>query len=78
MSHPDPPTGTAEFPESTTGTPTGSPAALKERIAGELERSRRRVHALTACDDAELLAQHSSLMSPLVWDLAHVGSQEEL
>ena len=52
--------------------------ALKERIACGLERSRRRVHALTTCDEEELLAQHSPLMSPLVWDLAHVGSQEEL
>ena len=52
--------------------------ALKERIADGLERSRRRVHGLSACDDEELLKQHSPLMSPLVWDLAHVGSQEEL
>ncbi len=29
-------------------------------------------------DDRELLAQHSKLMSPLVWDLAHVGNYEEL
>ena len=31
--------------------------ALKERIACGLERSRRRVHALTTCDEEELLAQ---------------------
>ena len=29
-------------------------------------------------DDAELVRQHSRLMSPLVWDLAHIGNQEEL
>ncbi|MEO5875803.1 MAG: ergothioneine biosynthesis protein EgtB, partial [Streptosporangiaceae bacterium] len=29
-------------------------------------------------DDDDLVRQHSSLMSPLVWDLAHVGNQEEL
>jgi iron(II)-dependent oxidoreductase len=29
-------------------------------------------------DDADLIRQHSPLMSPLVWDLAHVGNQEEL
>jgi iron(II)-dependent oxidoreductase len=29
-------------------------------------------------DDGELLAPHSPLMSPLVWDLAHVGNYEEL
>ena len=28
--------------------------------------------------DAELMAQHSPLMSPLVWDLAHIGNYEEL
>lgn len=31
-----------------------------------------------AVDEAELVAQHSPLMSPLVWDLAHIGNQEEL
>lgn len=51
---------------------------LRGVIAGRLERSRRRTLALTSCDDRELLAQHSPLMSPLVWDLAHVGSQEEI
>ncbi|MEK8146004.1 DinB family protein [Streptomyces sp. M10(2022)] len=29
-------------------------------------------------DDHGLRAQHSPLMSPLVWDLAHIGNQEEL
>ncbi|WP_159939790.1 MULTISPECIES: ergothioneine biosynthesis protein EgtB [unclassified Nocardiopsis] len=52
---------------------------VKERIAAELDRSRRRSIGLTldALDDGELLAQHSPLMSPLVWDLAHVGNYEE-
>ncbi|MFE3457576.1 ergothioneine biosynthesis protein EgtB [Nocardiopsis aegyptia] len=51
----------------------------KERIAAELDRSRRRSNGLTlrALDDEGLLAQHSPLMSPLVWDLAHVGNYEE-
>ena len=51
----------------------------KERIAAELDRSRRYSNELTieALDEAELLAQHSPLMSPLVWDLAHVGNYEE-
>jgi len=54
--------------------------ALRERIAAELTASRRRTHALTTdvLDEAELSAQHSPLMSPLVWDFAHVGNQEEL
>ncbi|MEV2275193.1 ergothioneine biosynthesis protein EgtB [Nocardiopsis sp. NPDC049922] len=51
----------------------------KERIAVELERSRRRSNGLTldALNDDGLLAQHSKLMSPLVWDLAHIGNYEE-
>jgi gamma-glutamyl hercynylcysteine S-oxide synthase len=53
--------------------------ALKERIALDLGRARRRSLALTsACDDSDLVKQHSALMSPLVWDLAHIGNQEEL
>ncbi len=53
--------------------------ALKERIAVDLDRARRRTQVLTeAVDDRDLVAQHSPLMSPLVWDLAHVGNQEEL
>ncbi|MFI6979723.1 ergothioneine biosynthesis protein EgtB [Embleya sp. NPDC050154] len=44
-----------------------------------LIRARRRTLALTDClTDEELTAQHSPLMSPLVWDLAHIGNQEEL
>ena len=54
--------------------------ALKQYVADELERSRARSVALTTAvlDETELLAQHSRLMSPLVWDLAHVGNYEEL
>ncbi|MFC5994262.1 ergothioneine biosynthesis protein EgtB [Pseudonocardia hispaniensis] len=52
---------------------------LRTHVAELLARSRARSLALTdAVDDADLVAQHSPLMSPLVWDLAHVGSQEEL
>ncbi|RUL95368.1 ergothioneine biosynthesis protein EgtB [Verrucosispora sp. FIM060022] len=53
--------------------------ALRSRIAAELERTRARTALLTeVVDDADLMRQHSPLMSPLVWDLAHVGNQEEL
>ena len=53
--------------------------ALRSRVAALLERARARSTALTdAVDEADLVAQHSPLMSPLVWDLAHIGSQEEL
>jgi len=54
-------------------------AALKTRIVADLERARARTRGLTdVLDDAELVRQHSRLMSPLVWDLAHIGNQEEL
>ncbi len=54
--------------------------ALKQYVADELDRVRDRSHGLTTevLDESELLAQHSRLMSPLVWDLAHVGNYEEL
>ncbi|MDT5025962.1 MAG: gamma-glutamyl hercynylcysteine S-oxide synthase [Micromonosporaceae bacterium] len=48
------------------------------RAAAELGRARARSMALTDAADDELVYQHSPLMSPLVWDLAHVGNQEEL
>jgi iron(II)-dependent oxidoreductase len=52
---------------------------LRERIARELAGARQRTGLLTGCvDEADLVAQHSPLMSPLVWDLAHVANQEEL
>lgn len=52
---------------------------VKERIATELGRGRRRSNGLTldALDDDGLQAQHSPLMSPLIWDLAHIGNYEE-
>jgi iron(II)-dependent oxidoreductase len=52
---------------------------LREHVAEELLRSRARSTALTdAVDEHDLVRQHSKLMSPLVWDLAHIGNQEEL
>src|SRR4029079_13296325 len=60
-----------------TGATTDSTA--RDLIAGELERARARTSGLTeSVEEADLVAQHSPLMSPLVWDLAHIGSQEEL
>ena len=70
------------MPQTELSQQTGPPRqaeGLRERVAVELDRSRRRTVALTdAVDDHDLTAQHSPLMSPLVWDLAHVGNQEEL
>ncbi|HEY0638534.1 MAG TPA: ergothioneine biosynthesis protein EgtB [Pseudonocardiaceae bacterium] len=52
---------------------------LRDRLAADLARARSRSTLLTeAVDEHDLTRQHSPLMSPLVWDLAHVGNQEEL
>ena len=48
-----------------------------EALATELTRARERTLALVDFDDAELHRQYDPLMSPLVWDLAHIGQQEE-
>ncbi|MDQ3898540.1 MAG: SUMF1/EgtB/PvdO family nonheme iron enzyme, partial [Actinomycetota bacterium] len=48
-------------------------------MAKDLEAVRRRsLDLLDPLDDDGLRRQHSPLMSPLVWDLAHVGNYEEL
>jgi gamma-glutamyl hercynylcysteine S-oxide synthase len=52
---------------------------LREEIASRLISARERTAGLTDCiDEADMIRQHSPLMSPLVWDLAHVANQEEL
>ncbi|MGW4056332.1 ergothioneine biosynthesis protein EgtB [Streptomyces sp. NPDC004779] len=51
---------------------------LRSRALEALTTARNRTALLTDCvEDGELTAQHSPLMSPLVWDLAHIGNQEE-
>jgi gamma-glutamyl hercynylcysteine S-oxide synthase len=51
----------------------------KRVIAGELQRARHRTDDLLApLSDEQLVRQVSPLMSPLVWDLAHIGHFEEL
>src|ERR1700684_2601473 len=53
--------------------------ALRERIAAGALSARDRTPLLTTTvDDNDLIRQHSPLMSPLVWDLAHIANQEEL
>ena len=67
------------MPDSTYAGAVDDPQTLRPRIAALLAAARARSARLTDCvDDADLVAQHSPLMSPLVWDLAHVGSQEEI
>ncbi|MFJ6998308.1 SUMF1/EgtB/PvdO family nonheme iron enzyme, partial [Streptomyces sp. NPDC003090] len=59
-------------------TVTASPETLRRRAHDALAAARARTALLTECvDDGELTAQHSPLMSPLVWDLAHIANQEE-
>lgn len=42
-----------------------------------MARARARTLRLVEFDDDELWRQYDPLMSPLVWDLAHIGQQEE-
>jgi len=59
--------------------PDVPPERWRAHVAEVLTRARDRSQLLTdAVDEDDLVRQHSPLMSPLVWDLAHVGNQEEL
>src|SRR6202142_3391997 len=51
---------------------------MRDDVVRGLERARARTLHLTVLDEPTLVAQHDPLMSPLVWDLAHIGQQEEL
>lgn len=50
----------------------------RETLARELTAARERTLRLVDFDDAEVQRQYHPLMSPLVWDLGHIGQQEEL
>jgi len=50
---------------------------MREDIAVDLEAARTRTLTLTDIDEIDLTSQHHPLMGPLVWDLAHVGQQED-
>ncbi|GII56792.1 hercynine oxygenase [Planotetraspora thailandica] len=55
------------------------PTDIRTHAYERLTAARDRSLLLTSCvGEDDLVRQHSVLMSPLVWDLAHVGSQEEL
>src|SRR5829696_6871531 len=52
---------------------------LKTRIVDELTAVRARsLDLLDPLPPHALARQHSPLMSPLIWDLAHVGNYEDL
>jgi iron(II)-dependent oxidoreductase len=56
----------------------GSGVSWKARAWRELEAARARTLGMLAgVPEAELLRQHSPLMSPLVWDVAHLANYEE-
>ncbi|MFG2322857.1 ergothioneine biosynthesis protein EgtB [Streptomyces sp. NPDC048568] len=68
--------------DTATDTPTaadpGDGDSLRERALSALVRARARTTLLTSCvEGPDLTGQVSPLMSPLVWDLAHIGNQEE-
>lgn len=46
---------------------------MHDLVVRDLEQARNRTLGLTDLDDPTLVTQHDPLMSPLVWDLAHVG-----
>ncbi|MFE0440965.1 ergothioneine biosynthesis protein EgtB [Streptomyces nigra] len=51
---------------------------LREQALRALVTARERTTLLTSCvEGPDLTGQVSPLMSPLVWDLAHIGNQEE-
>src|SRR5207342_2520377 len=60
--------------------PTGvHTSALSLRIGFALESARERtLHALAPLSHEDLTIQPTPILSPLVWDLVHIGHQEEL
>ncbi len=58
--------------------PGETSTASKSVIHNALSDARDRTLSLLAdLSDRDLIQQHSPLMSPLVWDLAHIGNYEE-
>ena len=52
---------------------------MKQALVDQLVAARRRsLDLLSPLADDDLMRQHSPIMSPLAWDLAHVGNYEEL
>ncbi|MFN2470210.1 MAG: ergothioneine biosynthesis protein EgtB [Gaiellaceae bacterium] len=66
-------------PRPHSGAAVETAAPSRHELADALEASRRRMLELLApLSHEELCHQHSPLMSPLVWDLAHCAHFEEL
>ncbi|HEX9342199.1 MAG TPA: ergothioneine biosynthesis protein EgtB [Actinomycetota bacterium] len=65
------------MPAATSNTP--SDAALRRQLEDDLDTVRGRLGLLVApLDDDAIHRQHDPIMSPLVWDMGHVGNFEEL
>jgi iron(II)-dependent oxidoreductase len=62
-------------PQPTAATP---PAPLAETLAALDEARRCTLRLVAHLDDWELERAHSPIMSPLVWDLAHIAAYEDL
>ncbi|WP_374196464.1 ergothioneine biosynthesis protein EgtB [Streptomyces sp. b94] len=74
----DPAMDTAMDTATTAGESAVDAETLRERALATLVTARDRTTLLTSCvEGPDLTAQVSPLMSPLVWDLAHIGNQEE-
>jgi gamma-glutamyl hercynylcysteine S-oxide synthase len=58
---------------------TAARGDLRRQLASDLEEARKRTHRLLEpLDDERLTVQFDPLMSPPVWDYAHIGAFEEL
>jgi len=74
-------TATSPAPGETGDGHTVDVPALRRRLAADLDAARARTRALThdvfAVDDADFTRQHSPLMSPFHWDVAHIANMED-
>jgi len=58
---------------------TPAPAVSRELLADLLTEARDRTLLLVRhLTESDLTTQHDLLMSPIVWDLGHIGAFEEL
>ena len=66
-------------PVRTTAAQPADPTPLRRQLERDLGTVRTRLDRLVApLDDDALHRQHDRIMSPLVWDVGHVGNFEEL
>src|SRR5581483_4429152 len=64
---------------SVTGSIAANPTSTATEVVEALQEARERTLALVqSLSAAELECVHSPLMSPLVWDLAHIAAYEDL